>query len=593
MERPRSQVILAVLAGLGVVAIEQLVLALTPVPLFRTITPESRAWLAIVNLAWIAAYAVDMVRHPDGRLWRIMLASIAVNLIWVMSYIPFAQPWLEFLPWFLFGELWVAIFVHLVLAYPSGRLADPFDKRFVPLLYGYVVGIKVVLSLFQDPVDWDPLAIVPAPDLVEALRKLATVTVVPIAVVLLWELARHWRRAGPTSRRILLPIVIATPVWVAIVAAGYFADAFLDEAGQDATHGTLATAQGLIMPLAILIGGLRTRLARANVADLAMEIGHGVPVGGLGVAIGRALRDPSVRLLFPSADGEWLVDAEGRRVDEPSTDPTRAASRLERDGELLAVLVHDPASTIEDPDLIGAVTAVASMTLANERLSAQVRAQLAEVEASRTRIIEATDEERRRLERDLHDGAQQRLVALAMRLQLARDAGPISPDILDAATAEIGSAVREVRDLARGMHPTILTDAGLGPAVEALAERTPLRVSVDLPERRFPPSVEMTAYYVIAETLTNVTKHAEATEAVVAGSVVDGRLVVTVSDSGRGGADTSAGTGLQGLGDRVAAIGGRFEVTSRTGLGTTVRAILPLGDATPQVDAALVDTSAT
>ncbi len=163
MERPRSQVILAVLAGLGVVAIEQLVLVLTPVPLFRTITPEARAWMAIVNLAWIAAYAVDMVRHPDGRLWRIMLASIAVNLIAVMSYIPFAQPWLEFLPWFLFGELWVAIFVHLVLAYPSGRLADPFDRRFVPLLYGYVVGIKVVLSLFQEPVAWDPLAIMPVP----------------------------------------------------------------------------------------------------------------------------------------------------------------------------------------------------------------------------------------------------------------------------------------------------------------------------------------------------------------------------------------------------------------------------------------------
>jgi signal transduction histidine kinase len=576
MQRPRAQVVLAVAAGLGVVAFVQVVLTLTPVPLWRTITPEARAWGVAVNLAWIGVYAIDMVRHPDSRLWRIMLASIALNLIWVMSYIPFEQTWLQFLPWYLFGELWVAVFVHLVLAYPSGRLVDRFDRRFVPWLYVYVVGVKVVAALFQEPVDWDPLAIVPNPDLAQAVGQAATLTVVPIAAALLWELSRHWRRAGPASRRVLLPVVLATPVWVVLSAAGYFADAFLDPAARDATHGTLATVQSFIMPLAILVGGLQTRLARGNVADLAVELGRGIPVGALSDAIGRALRDPTVELLFPAAEGDGFVDPDGHPVAMPAPTATRAVARLEHDGELLAVLVHDPAVDAEDPGLVAAVGSVARMALENERLSAQVRAQLTEVEASRSRILEAADAERRRVERDLHDGAQQRLVALAMRLQLARDAGHVSPELLDEATAELRLAVAEVRDLARGLHPPILSEAGLAAAVEALAERAPIPVVVRLPDERFPGPVEAAAYYVVAEALTNIARYAGASEATVTG-VVDGeRLIVTVEDDGRGGADAAHGSGLRGLTDRVGSLRGRLIVTSPPGSGTAVRAELPL-----------------
>ena len=288
----------------------------------------------------------------------------------------------------------------------------------------------------------------------------------------LFELTRHWRAAGPGGRRALWPMVVAAPFFCVFAFAGYFADALLDEAAQDATHSinVLGILQGLLIPVAIVLGAIQARLARGNVAELAMELGRGVPVGGLQPVLARALRDPSLRIAFPAPSGEGLVDPEGRPASAPG--PGRATTALERDGELLALLIHDPVIELEDPGLVEAVGTVATMALENERLAAQVRAQLEEVRASRERIVEAADAERRRVERDLHDGAQQRLVALAMRLDLARQTTGASAALLDEATTELRAAVAEVRDLARGLHPTILVEAGLGPAIEALAERT-------------------------------------------------------------------------------------------------------------------------
>ena len=220
---------------------------------------------------------------------------------------------------------------------------------------------------------------------------------------------------------------------------------------------------------------------------------------------------------------------------------------------------------------------MARLALENERLAAQVRAQLEEVRASRARIVEAADAERRRIERDLHDGAQQRLVALAMRLDQARAGSAGASALINSTTAELLTAIKEVRDLAHGLHPTILTDSGLAAAVEALAERTPFPVSVDVTESRFATEVEVAAYYVVAEGLTNVARYADATEARVEVRAEGGRLVVTVADNGRGGADPGAGSGLRGLADRLAAIGGELNVTSSTDAGTTLTASMPVG----------------
>jgi signal transduction histidine kinase len=189
--------------------------------------------------------------------------------------------------------------------------------------------------------------------------------------------------------------------------------------------------------------------------------------------------------------------------------------------------------------------------------------------------------ERRRLERDLHDGAQQRLVSLALILRMACERLDSDPGetgrLLDRSRDELDQALRELRELASGIHPAVLADRGLGAAVEALAERAPLPVYVatELPARRLPERVELAAYFLVSEALTNVAKHASATQASVAVTERQGRLVVEVGDDGVGGADVACGTGLRGLKDRLAAIDGRFEVDSKRGHGTTVRAVLP------------------
>jgi signal transduction histidine kinase len=254
---------------------------------------------------------------------------------------------------------------------------------------------------------------------------------------------------------------------------------------------------------------------------------------------------------------------------------------VEHDGRSLAALVHDPSL---DPSLVRATAAAAGMALDNERLQAELRAQLTEVRASRARIVRAGDAERRRVERDLHDGAQQRLLALSLAVHSARrqhasgdDAGLAST--LERTATELASAIQELRELARGLHPTVLTDGGLPPALHALAGRCPVPVQLDVDEGRYHPLIEATAYFMVSEALANVAKHARASHVRVQARAVGRVLRVEVCDDGSGGADPARGSGLAGLGDRVAAIGGSLEVESAAGSGTIVRADLPCGDA--------------
>ena len=267
-----------------------------------------------------------------------------------------------------------------------------------------------------------------------------------------------------------------------------------------------------LLPLGVLLVTVLAMWRRTRIADLVVELGRGVPVGGLRDVLARTLGDPSLQLAFAAPSGPGFVDAAGLPVELPSTGSSRQVTRLERDGDLLGVLVHDPAIEADEPGLADAVGNAARLALENERLAAQVRAQLEEVRASRTRIVEAADAERRRVERDLHDGAQQRLVALALRLQVAKETMSGGTSLLDEATAELRTAIGEVRGLARGVHPTILTEAGLAAAMESLAERTPVPVVIDVPDRRFSPRVEAAAYFVVAEALTNVSRYADAHE---------------------------------------------------------------------------------
>jgi len=578
---------LALLGAVGVVlaAVQQFGPFLWPYEPPQSLSVATQAWFFVVELLWVVAMLVTYRRAPSGPMWKLFLLYQVVGTIGIIWVLPTSLTWLLSQASIGIGSV---VFVHLVLAFPTGRLSDRYDRIVVVAAYAFILATRLVWVLVWspplDPVGFsprNPYVLWPNADLAQLFGPGAIVVMAPfLYVAVLAGLARHWRRASPALRRALLPIIVAAPLQLAITLAWHLVDA--DPAGlrnlRSALEQPIVGLAGLVFPVGFLLGLLRTRLARGSIADLALELGRGVPLGGLRETLARALRDPTLVLAYPAASGSGYVDPDGQSIDvpgEPVAD--RGIARLERDGETLAVLAYDPALDQEDPGRVGAVASMARMALENERLAAQVRAQLDEVRASRARIVEAGNAERRRIERDLHDGAQQRLVALAMRLDQAREGSAGAATLIDETTAELLRAVREVRDLARGLHPTILTDAGLAAAVEALAERTPLPVKVAVTEARFPPEIEAAAYYVVAEGLTNIARYAGATEARVEATAKGGRLVVTVTDDGRGGADPSSGSGLRGLVDRLAAIDGELQITSKAGDGTTLTAILPAG----------------
>ena len=290
-----------------------------------------------------------------------------------------------------------------------------------------------------------------------------------------------------------------------------------------------------------------------------------------------ALGDPSLALHFRLEQDRPAVDVRGHRITEPGDDG-RERLVFAQDGVVLGEVVRDP-GTEEQRALLPGLVDAARLAIEMARLRVDLRRHLAEVEASRARLVAVADEERRRIERDLHDGAQQRLVSIGLALRHAQhmlgQQAPAASQVLDGAVAEISVAIDELRELARGLRPALL-DAGLGPALRELAGRAPLPVEVSAPAERFTPELETTAYFVACEGLTNTVKHARAARAELRVARADGRLIVTVSDDGVGGAAATTGSGLAGLADRVAARGGQLRVDSPPGAGTTLIAELPV-----------------
>lgn len=292
----------------------------------------------------------------------------------------------------------------------------------------------------------------------------------------------------------------------------------------------------------------------------------------------RTLEDPTLEIIFARVGSSDWIDAVGHPAATAGTSD-RAVTPVDHGGKPLAALVHDP-DLLLDPQRLHVAVAAVSSAIDSERIKAELRAEVLDLAASRARIVEAADADRRHVERNLHDGAQQRLVGLALTLRMAnREAqdNPILTELLTDAVAELSGALAELRRLARGLHPAIVTDAGLRVALEVLAERPglPVDLSLDLPAR-LPDHVEIAGYYVAAEALANTNKHAGAAHVAARAEVVDDVLWVTVRDDGCGGAASSPGSGLQGLSDRVSAIGGRLIIESVAGKGTTVTAEIPL-----------------
>jgi signal transduction histidine kinase len=395
------------------------------------------------------------------------------------------------------------------------------------------------------------------------------------------RLFQRWLEASAPLRRAITPVFIVGGVLL-LAIAGLLTAALFEEWGHNITmdlfYGSAVAAA--LVPYVFLAGLIRGRWIRGRgLGALMSHLGAARRAGVLREALAKALGDPSLELAYWLPESRHYVDAKGQPVELPPAGSGRAVSEVESDGRRVAAIVHDRA-LLEYPDQVRAAGAAAALALENERLEAELRAKVEEVRSSRSRLVEVGLSQRRRLERDLHDGAQQRLVSLALTLRLAQER--LNPDsgeageLLDRSREELDQALEELRELARGIHPAVLTDRGLAAAVEALAHRAPLPVEVgDLPADRVPEHVEQAAYFVVSEALTNVVKYASASQASVDVTRIDGRLVVEVSDDGVGGADAERGSGLRGLAARLEAIDGRLDVESEAGRGTTVRADIP------------------
>jgi signal transduction histidine kinase len=541
-----------------------------------------------VAIGWtaIAAGLIAWSRRPANRMGLLLVAYGFSVLLRTWQYSPDS---LMFTIGYALGELNLALFAHATFAYPSGRLTDRVERTFVYVVYAVVLAIPLATLLVYDgnaglryvrPSGTESLLLISPGD--EVARRLEQGFVIVVYGVLVTIgvalVVRKLWRATPRTRRVLAPLLLAALVAASrAVSEPLFAFLSPPPAIVDYLYWWQVVGQ-IAIPIAFLAGLLFSRLAAAQVADLVRDLDR-VPPEQLAPALARALDDPTLQLAFWLPDRQSYADADGKPFVIPEDDSRCAVTRIESDGKQIAALVHDR-SLLEDPELVQAAAGAARLAIENARLHAEVRAQLEEVRQSRARIVAAGDQQRRSIERDIHDGAQQRLVALALELRAAqrRHGDALSPavDSLLADTVDqLQLAVTELRELARGVHPAILTEGGLGPALQSLAARTPLSVSVAAPEDRFAADLEAAAYFVACEALANAVKHAGASAVSISAVRQDGLLVVEVSDDGVGGAGAVDGGGLRGLADRVEAHGGRLRVVSPPGQGTRVIGELP------------------
>jgi signal transduction histidine kinase len=482
------------------------------------------------------------------------------------------------------SDLSAAAFALFLLSFPSGRITSRFDRAIAGIFLFVSVPLEFVWLLFYEVEGGlNVLAVAPnatAAQVVDAVQRSALAVA---AILLTVSVGRRWLRSSGPVRRQTTPVLVGA---VAILLAS--ASWILQPFGITVPElNNLVLAAQFSIPIAILAVLLRARMAKAAVADLVIELGQTPTPARLRDALAQALGDPSLQVAYWSPTKERFEDAAGEPVELPEVGAGQAVTMLERDGVREAAIIHD-AILLDDPGLIASVAGALQLAVANDRLTAEVKTQLEEVRASRARIVEAGDLERRRVELDLHDGAQQRLISLSLELRVAQnalgdDADPAVRRSLERAADEATAALAELRDLALGIHPLILTESGLGAAVESLADRSPIDVAVDIGAERYQSAVEGAAYFVISEALANVAKYARATSARVRVRPSQDHMTVEIEDDGVGGADPRSGSGLRGLGDRVAALDGTLTVDSPSGGGTRVRARIPTSRPDPNL----------
>jgi signal transduction histidine kinase len=559
-----------------------------PVALTSTVASPRGLFLAtqlVIGWSFVSTGLFMWWRRPENRLGLLMSA---VGFTWLLGLL------LATTNGYLFfcGELIVALpygfLVQMLLSFPDGRLHTRLERFVVATTWFDVTVMQwaplpflqfsTTAHCHRCPVN--PLLASDQRHVADLLEKAQSVIAVVIILGLIVALVRRWRRFPAVQRQGLAPVLWTGAIALVVLSGALAAKLGGTEAPSVATIYLVGLLPLAAVPYAFLAGLMRSRVTRAGaVSELVARLSAAPERRrGLRDALADAFGDPSLILAYWLPERGYYVDAEGHRVQLPDGGD-RAWTPVQRDRAPLAAIVHD-AALADERQLLTAAGAAAGLALDNERLAAELHARVEELERSRARLIEAGLAERRKLERNLHDGAQQRLVSLSLNMRLARDRVANDPDgargLLDEAMTELDSATSELRELARGIHPAVLSDRGLPAAVKALGARMPVPVVLaEMPGDRLTPLVEIASYYVVAEALTNVAKYAQASSAQVRIRKLNGSVTVEVSDDGVGGADPEHGSGLSGLADRVASLDGRLEVDSSVGRGTTVRAKIP------------------
>ncbi len=548
-------------------------------PPYRPTEPDAVLTL-LVGASLLGCGLASWRARPENRVGSIMVFT---GFAWFASQLSEASaPWL-----YTIGSavqyVWTIGLTYLLISFPSGRLRGRVDRwlvwgvvallvmQLLAMLYGNKAGLRCPAcpnNLLQVVHDNQK-----AQGWLNLERLLSAVLITTMIAVLV----RRWLRASAAQRRAVAPVLVAgcaslaALVWT--VAFDLLGDP-LSSLPANVWFYTTAT-----VPIAVLFVFLQRRLARGQVAGLVVSLGGPSASAGLREALARALGDPSLELAFWFPVEECYVDGDGAAVKLPVPDSGRRATFVERDGQPIAVLLHDPVLE-HNAELVQSVCAAASLALENERLQAELRARLVELQASRARLVQATDAERRRIERDLHDGTQQRLVSIAMSLGLLETKLPAQATAAQPLVRETREALAltlaELRELTHGINPPLLTERGLPAALDELCRRAPLPTRLDLTlDRRLPDQVESAAYFVVSEALTNAAKHSHGSEIRVVAACAGQCLTVEIADDGIGGATAFGGSGLRGLADRVEALGGRLTVSSPPGRGTMLRAEIP------------------
>jgi len=541
-------------------------------------------WVGVL-LSWsyTGAGLVAWWRRPHNRFGPMLVATGVAFLLFELTV---SQSSTLLAISLVTATLPLAMVLHLLMAFPSGRLQTAAEEAVV--WTGYLLAIVLQAPqylLSEGRVMPELLSIAPEQEVADAVRDVQSVVGTVIYLVGTAILVARLRTADAAQRRNIWPLAaVGSATLIAVAAVGFMATFEIPWSGFQTLADVIQPALVLVLPLAFLFGLLRGGFARAGeLRELAARIASAdASPGELRDAIASALGDPTVELAYWSPSGRRYVDALGAPVALPAPGGSRAAVTVVGDGQHVGAIAYD-ALLISDVELVRSIARLTALALDRQRLTAELRAAAGELRLSRQRLVVASDEERRRIARDLHDGVQPRLVLLGMdaqRLARAADDGDRVRTEATRLREEVEFVIDDLRDMVHRIQPALLTERGLHDAVAWLVARMPMPTGLETDgiDGRLPPVVESIGYFVVSEALANVVKHAAACSAEVELQRTADRVAIVVRDDGVGGAElrTDSGAGLRGIADRVAAVGGTLSLTSRPGAGTTLRADVPL-----------------